>query len=793
MQHLCHTYAIQVQRRAGKAPRRCTLPSGCTLPVAAAETAAADQPVSAAEEIGEEIVVTAQKTEQKLKDVAVTVTAYTGRTLREIGVTQFDQLAAYVPGLNVQEQSPNNPGFVIRGITSDTGSAQGSPAVTVYLNGIDVSRSRGSYFDLYDLERTEVVKGPQSTLFGTAAAVGVVSVITAKPRPGTSGELRVGYGNFDQRRIDGHINIGNDVIALRVAGAVKLRDGVVENIAGRPGSQTPNGPRVDDLNGQGQYGARVSVRFTPNSDITADLVATYDGQRAPGTAFTSGTFAPTGGTTSPYSFKEVSGSPFSRQVLGADQPSLTRNVYDVNLTINGKLGEAWSVTTIAGYRNFDSNEVFDADGTQAWFLEFGEDARGEQLSFESRVNYTSDNFRAFFGGNYFWETGFQRVPFSSEEGIFLQCAARLVPGLDCINNATGVVEAARATAILTRGAATVLPYAAELFKNEATIGTFSLFADATFIPIPQLELTVGGRWLTEDRQSGFSSNIPNTVITRATLIPGGVSTGGAVLRAGNRFDAFLPRANILFRANENLNLYATYSRGRRSPVVQVSAARVAGQVVPGVREFPAEIVDNFEAGIKGSFGKINFSLGAYILKYKDFQISVPQQGAPALIVNADATNKGVEAEITATLSPNVSLFANGAYIDARVNDDPRFGIFAGDRFRLQSEWQGAIGGTFRAPLGSGLELFATPTVTHRSSVFFELPNNPVTSQGPVTLANLRAGVRHPEGKWEVIGFATNLFNEEYLLDAGNTGGAFGIPTFIRGLPRLFGVEAVFRF
>ena len=69
----------------------------------------------------------------------------------------------------------------------------------------------------------------------------------------------------------------------------------------------------------------------------------------------------------------------------------------------------------------------------------------------------------------------------------------------------------------------------------------------------------------------------------------------------------------------------------------------------------------------------------------------------------------------------------------------------------------------------------------------------MTSQGPVTLANLRAGVRHPQGKWEVIGYATNLFNQRYLMDAGNTGGAFGIPTFIRGLPRLFGIEAVVRF
>lgn len=762
------------------------------LPAMAAD---ADEQATAAigETIGEELVVTAQKSAQKQNDVPVTITAYSGRSLREIGVTQFDQLSAYVPGLNVQEQSPNNPGFVIRGITSDSGSSQGAPAVTVYLNGVDVSRSRGSYFDLYDLERVEVVKGPQSTLFGTAAAVGVVSVITAKPRAGTSGEVRVGYGNFDQRRIDGHVNVGNDIIAVRVAGAIKLRDGVVENIAGRPGSQTPNGPRIDDLNGQGQYGARVSLRYTPTADFTLDLVGTYDGQRAPGTAFSSGTFAPTGGTTSPFTFKEAAGSPFSLAVLGADQPSLTRNVYDLNLTSSYKIDESWSVTAIAGYRNFDSLEVFDADGTQAWYLEFAEDARGEQLSFEARTNYTSDTFRAFFGANYFWETGFQRVPFSSEEGIFLQCAARLVPGLACINNATGVVEAARATAILTGGAATVLPYAAELFNNSATIDTFSVFADATFIPTPRLEINVGGRWLTENRQGGISTNIPNTVITRAPLIPGGINTGGQVLTGRGRFSAFLPRANVLFRATDNVNLYATYSRGRRSPVVQVSAGRTGGVLTPNVRVFPAEIIDNFEGGVKASFGKVNFSLGAYILKYKDFQISVPQQGAPALIVNADATNKGIEAEISANISPNLNLFANGAYIDARINDDPRFGNFAGDRFRLQSEWQGSIGGTVRVPVGEKLELFATPTVTHRSSMFFEIPNNPLISEGPVTLVNLRAGIRHPDAKWEIIGFANNLLNKEYVMDAGNTGGAFGIPTFIRGLPRLFGVEAVYRF
>jgi outer membrane receptor protein involved in Fe transport len=760
-----------------------TLAFAIAAPLTAQTTALADAGNS------EEIIVTAQKREQKISQVPITITAFTGASLRNLGVTQFDQLAAFVPGLNIQEQSPNNPGFVIRGVTSDSGSSQGAPAVTVYLNGIDVSRSRGSYFDLYDLERVEVVKGPQATLFGTAAAVGAVGIITAKPSRTTGGELRAAYGNFNQRRVDGFFNLGGDVLSARLAFAVKLRDGVVENIAGRPGSQTPNGPKIDNLNGQGQYGARLSLRYDKD-DLLIDLIGTYDGQRAPGTAFKSGTFAPTGGTTSPYSFAEASGSPFSKAVLGGDQIGLTRNVYDVNLTARYTLSDTTSITQIIGYRRFDSNEVFDADGTQAWYLEFAEDARGQQLSSETRISYAGETLRAFAGVNVFHESGSQRVPFSSEEGIFLQCAARLIPGLACIN-AAGVVTAAQATAILTRGAATVIPYSSE-FKNSAIIDTYSTFADVTWVPVPRLELTAGARLLIEDRQSGFFARIPASVITKGpSLITGQVDTLGQTLKARGDFQAFLPRANILWRATDWANLYATYSRGRRSPVVQLGA-RAGG--LPNRTDVGAETVTNYEAGVKFFAGSVTGSVGAFMMKYKDFQVSLVRPGLPNQTVSAgSATNKGVEAEVSARLGSNLSLFANGAYIDARVDENPAFPTFSGDRFRLQSEWQGAAGGTLTVPLTKRLEAFATPTVTYRSGVFFELPNNPVTSQGPVTLVNLRAGIQDPAGKWQLLGFATNLLNKNYVLDAGNTGGAFGIPTFIRGLPRLFGIEGVVRF
>ena len=130
----------------------------------------------------ERMTVTTQKRVQSIQDVPVTVTAFSGEMLEHLGIADLDVLSDITPGLVIQEQSPNNPGFVIRGITSDSGSAQASPRVSVYYNGTDISRSRGSYFELFDIERVEVVKGPQATLFGTAASVGALSVTTRKPQ-----------------------------------------------------------------------------------------------------------------------------------------------------------------------------------------------------------------------------------------------------------------------------------------------------------------------------------------------------------------------------------------------------------------------------------------------------------------------------------------------------------------------------------------------------------------------------------------------------------------------------------
>ena len=742
---------------------------------AIAQTAAPDAEVTG----GEQIIVTAQKIEQRAMDVPITISAVSGKRMEQIGVSDLDELSNYIPGLNIQEQSANNPGIVIRGITSDSGSAQQAPRVTLYYNGIDISRSRGSYQDIYDMERIEVIKGPQATLFGTASAVGAISMISARPNPGFSAELTAGYGNYDSKLLSGFVNGGSDKVAGRIAFAWKKRDGYVKNLSATQ----------DDLYARDQLGVRGSLRLKPTDSFTADLILTYDRQRNSGTPFISRALPTSDGPGNPFGAANLSGSPLSSTVLGGDKLGLHRDVYDANLTFSWDFADDWTLTMVNGYRKFDSNEVFDADGSAAWYLEFAEEAKGWQASHETRFAYAGDHFRGAFGWNLFREDNHQRVPFSTEEGTYLQCAARLIPGLPCVA-ANGTVAASQATAILTNGAATVIPYSS-VFENLGKNDSYSMFADGTWLASPSLELTAGIRALIEERRSGYVTNVPNSVLTRAPLIPGQVNTNGRVLRTQGSFAAFLPRFNILYRFSPALNGFATVSKGRRSPTVNLDAA--AGGVAR-INRIAEENVWNYEVGLKGNSGIFSGSLGVYYQTYDNFQVSVTgSDGVTRTVSAGTASNLGVEAEVAIQPTSWLNIFANGGYIDGGIDDKPANGRFAGDKFRLQPRFQAAAGFTIDAPMGNGMRVFATPSLTYRSKIYFEVPNSEAISQKGVMLVNLRAGVSFAEDRYEISAFVRNATDRNYLLDAGNTGGAFGIPTFIPAEPRFYGAQLTGRF
>jgi outer membrane receptor protein involved in Fe transport len=776
-------------RRASLIALAATLAAAPQAALAQDDTAAEDDSAS-----GNEIIVTTQKIEQRALDVPITISATSGERIRELGVGDLDELSYYVPGLLIQEQSANNPGVVIRGITSDSGSAQQGPRVTLYYNGVDISRSRGAYQAIYDLERVEVIKGPQATLFGTASAVGAISLVSAKPRAGFSAEVRGMYGNFNQTLLGGFVNIGSDSLAFRLAGEWETRDGYVENL-------NPN--QREELYAQDQLGLRASLRWTPTDRTTVDLVGTYDQQRNGGTPFISGRFpafagAP-GGAANAFRDANLSGYPAGAAALGDDQLGLNREVYDVNLTIDHEFADNWSFTTVNGYRKFDSAEVFDADGTAAPFLEFAEIAEGWQLSHEGRFTYSGSTLRASFGWNAFIEDGRQNVPFATEEGVFLQCLTTLF-GLPVASRPFGSAPCVAADGSVPTLGLAPFQYNS-VFENQGRNEAYSLFADVTWTLWDSLELTAGVRWLDEYRRSGFFAVAPNSRLSGAPLIQGQIDTRGRTFVEDGKFNAWLPRFNALYRISDDVNVFATVSKGRRSPVINVAARRDGAQVVPNVTNIAEETVWNYEGGLKLATGSISGSVGVYYQVYNDFQVSIAQldangnpTGAFITASAGRASNLGVEAELAVDVTDWLNLFGNVGYIDGGIDRDGAFSpAFSGARFRLQPEWQASGGITIDKTFDNGIRVFATPSVTYRSRIFFEVPNNPLISQDAVTLVNARAGVSFAEGKYEIAGFIRNATDEDYLLDAGNTGGAFTIPTFIPAEPRFYGVEVTAKF
>lgn len=729
------------------------------------------EPDADAESNDDIIIVTAQKRDERSVDVPITISAISGKRLRDIGVNDLDELSNYIPGLNIQEQSANNPGIVIRGITSDSGSAQQGARVTLYYNGVDISRSRGSYQDIYDMERIEVIKGPQATLFGTASAVGAISLISARPKAGFSGELTGTYGNFNQYSAGGHLNAGSDTFAGRIAFAYKKRDGFVNNVAAGQ----------DDLYAQDQLGIRGSLRFTPSDEITADLILTYDRQRNSGTPFISLTYPTTSGAPNAFGDAALGGAANSLRDLGLSKLGLKRDVYDANYTVNWDFADEWALTMVNGYRKFDSLEVFDADGTAAEYLEFAELAKGDQFNHETRFAYTTDRYRGSFGFNFFYENSVQNVPFSTNERVFFAClTATAATRAQCVA-ANGTVPAAAAPRVNYTS----------FFENQGKNTSYSMFADGTWIPTPSLEITAGVRVQIEKRISGFRARVPRSAVTGgASVIPGQVDTAGQTFRSEDSYADVLPRFNILYKFSDNFNAYATASKGRRSAVVNVGARATPTGPVANISPVLEEVLWNYELGLKGQVGIFSGSIGVYYLKYDNFQVSIiiPPSITAVTQSAGSATNKGVEAELNVSPTSWLTIFANGAYIDGGI--DNRADIapnFRGAKFRLQPDYQGSAGLIIDAPLG-GVNLFANPSITYRSKLFFETPNLDARSQGPVTLVNLVAGLRFGGDRFEISAFARNLFNKDYLLDAGNTGGAFGIPTFIRGEPRLYGVK-----
>lgn len=827
-----------------------------------APSAAGPADAAPANEDSGDIVVTAQLREQRATDVPIAVTALSGNELNRLGLNEFEQASRFIPGFFVQNQSPNNPGFVIRGITSDSGTAYNEPRVSVFQDGVSISKSRGSYVELFDLARLEVARGPQSTLYGRGALIGAVNIVQNRADPShTEAYARATYGNFNQMVGEGMVNLatGNGG-ALRIAGRFRERDGYIDNLLGGR-----------DFNSARTWAVRASAHQDAGA-LTFDVIGNYQRDTPAGTAFKSIAYRPTdpvtgvvlgdAGRNSGAALAPGAGFEDGRPL------GLRREVGGVTGFATLHLADGLQLTSITAYREFDALEVFDADGVSLPILTAAEDAHGNQFSQELRMTFERGPLTAFVGGSYFHEDGYQRTPAQFDER---EALARLtgtlngggfIPGrpatdpapaaffnntaftgalLQAVAGSYGVaLPAAQAQLI----AANLKPSHLETATNYSRTNAYDVFGDVTYRVSPQFELGAGVRYSHDDKQTRFSSAVLNgrsilggfigalsqpvavrTALLGALTVPGAAnipmsalypvplfglgtqptSGNGGIGSADLDNGGLSYRATARFTRTPGTSFYATYSHGRRPEILAAAPPAAPGGAATFTR-LPSETVDSYEIGAKTNLAnrRIYLDGAVFLYNYNNFQTTV-QQGTAFVTTNAGrARSYGFEGQVRWTPMRDMTVFATYAYNHSRF----RSGAYEGNHFRLSPDNAASFGAIVGVPLGEG-RITLTPSVTYQSRVYFDDDNDrPDLQQPPAALVadniqdetqrgyalvNARIGYEAPGHGWQIEGFVENAFNRRYINDAGNTGDALGLPTFIAGPPRFYGVTGTVRF
>jgi iron complex outermembrane receptor protein len=747
----------------------------------------------------EVIRVTTQFREQSLADVPINVTAFDAELIDRLDIRNLEDMAAFTPGLVIQEQSPNNTGYSLRGITTDSGAANAEARVALFQDGLSITRSRASYVELHDIERIEIAKGPQPTLFGRGALIGGINIIQNKAQDENSGSLFAGYGNFDQREFGGHVNqrLG-DGAGFRLAGVVRARDGHIENLTGD-----------EDLQGRHVAAVRATLSLEPADNFRFDLIANWQEDSGPGTSFKSGVIAPPGGDTSPYTPAALVAFPGFE---GRGRLGLNRTVQGITALTNWQIDPAITLSTVTGYRDYDSLEIFDPIGAGLQFVNFAEDASGRQLSHEMRLSYDGGGpLTAFAGATYFYEANTQRVPgifneqvaqaffvSSGEFGDPAALAGALGLPVQAITDLANPFPVSLLGLINSQGQQQI-PLRTDYTEDSANAGrteSIDLFADASYAVTDRLTLTAGVRYTTEDKAaSGYGGTAmgPNRVtFAPALILP--ATPDGATVRDSASFDAFTWRFVAAYEVSDTLNAWTSYARGRRPDVIALDTNSPTFFSIA-----PAEIVDSFEAGAFWFHGRGTVSGSVYYSEYDNFQSSRFDPTSNTFVpTNAgSATQYGLDVQGDVSVAERLNLFATYAYNMATIDDtsggEPQ--EFGGNRFRYAPEHAFSLGARLEAARGDWGTVSILPSYTWQSHIFFDEDNSEFDGVRQDSYGLLKARVRYESADGGLYGeiFGTNLTDEKYLIDAGNTGAAFGLPTFIAGAPRLYGVRIGGRF
>ena len=746
-----------------------TLSMLALAPAAFAQDAADDS--AAADVGGEEIVVTARRTEERLETVPVSVSAFSERALDRIQASDTTGLQGAVPNLNVVQGrgSSNATNIYIRGIGQPDALQTFDPAVGVYVDDVYYSRIRGTQLDLLDLERVEVLRGPQGTLYGKNTIGGALKVVTRKPGQTFRGGVSAAYGSYDQFEIKASASGPvSDTLAAGFAVMRAKRDGYVADAV------------LDrDYSDKDTIAARGALAFTPSADFRFDVSLDYtrdDAALTVGQPLNSLTYLIGGSTALAL---PTNPDPKDYDFTGRTTPGLPNSTKLRHW--GASAAAAWNVTddlelkSITAYRRLVTKDYVDIDATE---LEIGDVFVGvwqKQFSQELQLNYTGERLQAV-GGLYYL-----KEDIASHQEAYAD---------DLIGPLLGN------------------PTFLRTIDDTLTTKSYAAYANASFAITDALRISAGLRYTDEKKDYWRTTSTFSTSPLLTSVAP-------YVFARKQSWDDWSPMASIDYRFTDNLMFYARAAKGFKSGGFNGRANSAAESTA-----YAPEKVWSYEAGFKGSVADIaRFSIAVFHNDYKDFQARVsgidtdPNTGLPVPVLSVLNAGKlqirGAELELALTPATGLLLDTQIGYLDAEYKefDDARFpdGSRAFQRPAFAPKWTMRFGAQYEADLGGPGFLTVGGQTRYRSTTALAVDNTYIVgSVGTTTeieglfqrgywLHDARVVWEDETRKFSLGLYGQNLSDKRYKTDGQDFSSIGSIRTVYYGAPRTFTVRAGVKF
>ena len=738
----------------------------CTaLAVATSSLTATVSPVAMAQEMAlEEIVVTARKRKEDLQDVGLSVSAMSGTEIERTFARDIRDLAFISPNLIIDDTSQGpggNAAMYIRGIGVADVEKNFEPAVGVTIDGLFIGANSGAIMRSIDLASLEVLRGPQGTLFGRNTIGGTINIDRTRPTGEFGGKVRAGYGDYDTYWLDAVVNFGiTDDLAVKLSAAKNdQQEGYFDNIS------------TGDDDGMIDY-QTWGINLLWNATETLEFEYTYQDEETeqdtpplvnmaqPDTLFC-GSFGlcaqsvntPSSGdryktTTLKFEPTTASLSPQPTQVVTSPIADLIPNDDDATFDAETHIFETrWdisdSLTLNYIYGSYETEETVVTNFTSEPPMLFGTDrpAEYEQESHELRFTYDAGDRLKFVAGAYFWE---------SEYDIRLR---------------SWITFAVPDTVL------DIPQYTHQETDSKA------IFFEGDYELNDSWTLTLGGRYTEDEKLSEQRANLNSD--------------------ADEEWDEFTPKVGVRYRIDDDAMLYATYAKGYRSGGFNGRVDSVPSATIP----YDPETVDNYELGFKTEWmeQRLRFNGAIFYMDYQDKQeeIGLPSDGDTGQRISvfnaADATMQGIELELQAIVTENLSLRANLGYLDSEYDEftfDNGFEIVdnSGLEFRRAPEFTGSIDATYEWQIGNG-EAWVRGAYRFLGEHFIEQTNRPELENDDQHLVD--ASVNYSINGLTFSVFGRNLTDEDGWAHGLNVSGLWAYAS--ARAPRTWGAEVVYNF